>query len=435
LALVGAALTVPPMVGSAQALDTGTTFNWPRPWGTGVQRYRIVRHVEGAIDRTRPTAADPHPVILISSYLLDRSQSVDALIGACRREVSVRVILDEDIDNRNSKRLIGALNADNVAPADGDALPPEPRSGPCGRPLPGERSATHTKPLTDAQARASVALPTDAAATWGTDESYVKKCDGSCRGAGGNMHSKFFAFTSTGHVEDVVMVSSSNLNQGGAILGWNDLYTMVDRPVSYAAYLKIHRDMTEDTRAGDGKEEVVDGPFTSRFYPMYKASRRNDPELESLQRIRCRGAFGRTQVHVAMFGWRGVRGRYMADKLFSLSRQGCSVRIIFGAPSKKMASYLRTGARRVNVDLYNSRWDFNDDGVKEIRSHNKYVLVKGSYAGDRSSHLVMTGSANWVDGGLDRGDEVTLAIRSRDAHREYLTQWHLVRRHSVRVAR
>ncbi len=32
------------------------------------------------------------------------------------------------------------------------------------------------------------------------------------------------------------MVSSSNLNRGGALLGWNDMYVMKNRPKSYDGY-------------------------------------------------------------------------------------------------------------------------------------------------------------------------------------------------------
>ena len=61
--------------------------------------------------------------------------------------------------------------------------------------------------------------PTEDSITWGTDKSYAKKCDGSCRGGGGNMHSKFYAFSHTGTAHNVVIVSSSNLNFGGAHAG------------------------------------------------------------------------------------------------------------------------------------------------------------------------------------------------------------------------
>src|SRR3712207_3538265 len=218
-------LSITSLVASAAAYvpPGGGTFNTPRPWGNDKERYRIVRTIEKAFKKTRPTKDDPRPVILVSTYLLDRNQAVDALVDACRRGVAVRVILDEDIDNRNSRRLITVLNGDNVPDRNKDGVPDrKPRARKCNRPKRphGERAAVqHTDLLSLEAARRSVARPMRDSVTWGKDGSYVKVCRGSCRGAGGNMHSKFFAFSHTGQANSVVMVSSSNLNEGGALLG------------------------------------------------------------------------------------------------------------------------------------------------------------------------------------------------------------------------
>ncbi len=415
---------------AAYAPAGGGTFNVPRPWGSTAENWRIVRHVDRAIANTpQPSAENPAPTILISTYLLDSTPSVDALISACRRGVSVRVILDGDIDNWNSKRLIRVLNADNVPDTDRDGQPDSPASsGPCDSEAPG--TTTTSDSFTDAEAQASASEPTEHSVTWGADRSYVKKCDGSCRGAGGNMHSKFYAFSRTGVVSDVVMVSSSNLNRGGARNGWNDLYTMVGRPESYEVYRRIHREMTDDTTAGDGKVEAIDGPFTSRFFPMRDATRANDPTLADLNKIGCSSVWGRTKVNVSMFYWEGTRGNYLADKLLSLARQGCQVSLIYGAPSVQIATRLRDAARRNLISLYDSRWDFNGDGYNEVRTHAKYVLVKGQFGGDSSSWQVMTGSPNWVEGSLSRGDETTLNIALQSAYDQYLADWNEIRRHS-----
>lgn len=408
----------------------GGTFNVPRPWGNDAQKYRIVRTVEKAMSKVFVTRKNPEPTIHVSTYLLDRRQSVDEMVAACRRGVNVRVILDEDIVNRNSKRLIKVLSGDDIRKRKNGTYT-QPQTGPCGRPLPGKRVAPG--PLTDAETRARVAAPTEDSVTWGGDGSYVKRCAGSCRGAGGNMHSKFYLFSRTGSANNVVMVSSSNLNKGGALLGWNDLFVMKNRPVSWSRYVGIHRDMTEDNRAGDGKVEVKDGPYTSRFFPMRRASRANDPTLDDLNKIGCRSAYGRTQINVSMFFWKGSRGDYLADKLLNLARNGCRVSIIYGAPSVDIATRLRDAARRNLINLFDSRWDFNNDGYNEIRTHAKYVIVKGKFGRDRSHHIVMTGSQNWVSGSLSRGDETTLNIELRSAWSDYMRDWTAIRNHSRRL--
>ncbi|HZJ07480.1 MAG TPA: phospholipase D-like domain-containing protein [Nocardioidaceae bacterium] len=408
---------------SAYQPREGGTFNVPRPWGSDKAKYRIVRHVEKAIRKTRPTASDPNPIILISTYLLDRSQSVDALVGACRRGVSVRVIMDEDINNRNSKRIIKVLNGDNPR-ANGNI-----KTGPCGR----DKRAPGKQELTDAQAMESLREPDAASASWGGDRSYAKKCAGACRGAGGNMHSKFYGFSKSGKANNVVMVSSSNLNKGGALLGWNDLYTMRNRVKSFDEYRVIHREMTDDKKANDQLRQIKDGPYTSRFFPMRSTGKSSDPTLKDLNRIRCQSAYGRTQVHVSMFYWAKSRGEYLASKLLNLARSGCRVNIIYGAPSVKIATRLRDAARRNLINLYDSRWDHNNDGYNEVRTHTKYVLVKGAFGGDRSSHQVLTGTQNWVNGSLSRGDENSLNIALRSAYVDYIRNWADIRRHSRRL--
>lgn len=409
---------------SAYEPNGGGTFNVPRPWG-GASKYRIVEHVERAIRNTRPTVDDPNPVIMISSFLFDRRASADALIAACKRNVSVRVIMDADISTKPAEDVIKALNGDN--PVRSDGTPREPSTGRCGTPLPGSRTSD---PLTDSQALRSMAAPTDESATWGGDRSYAKKCEGSCRGRGGNMHSKFYAFSKTGTAKNVVMVSSSNLNYGGAALGWNDLYTIKNRPATFDAYRQIHKEMTEDTRADDHLRQYRDGPYTHRFFPMLRASKSNDPTLNDLNRIGCRSAFGRTEVRVSQFYWAKTRGIYLARKIVDLARQGCRVQVIHAAVGVDVIKILRDAARRHQITLYDSRWDFNRDGNKEIRTHSKYVLVKGTYAGDRTSHQVMTGTANWVDGSLSRGDENTLNIALASAYWDYVANWNNIRNHS-----
>jgi len=482
----------------------GGVFNTPKPWGGYLANYRIVRTVEKAMWQTRPTKRHRHPTMLVSTYLLDRSKSVDAMVAACRRGVSVRVLLDHDINNRNSRRLIRVLNADNVRDRNHDGKPDrKPRRGPCdsrirhpkkhehcethshrkgpthkhahgdrhrhrkagwhvhahpnggsgqgGGQCKGKRgrneaglkagaasrdkasSAKNSKPLSRAEARKSASRPTRLSVTWGKDRSYVKRCIGSCRGGGGNMHSKFFVFSRTGKARHVVMLSSSNLNRGGATLGWNDGFVMNNRPKLYDEFVTMHRKMTNDRRAGVNKVQVKDGPFLVRFFPMRNASKRNDPTLHDLNKIGCRSDLGRTQINVSMFYWKGRRGNYLATKLLDLARRGCKVSVIYGAPSLQMASRLRAAAARHAIRLYDSRWDHNQDGFNEVRTHAKYVLVKGKFGRDRDAWMVLTGSQNWVAGSLSRSDEVTLNINNRAAYNSYARNWNDVRRHSRRL--
>jgi hypothetical protein len=179
--------------------------------------------------------------------------------------------------------------------------------------------------------------------------------------------------------------------------------------------------------------EVIDGPFVSRFFPMKNASKDTDPTLRDLNKIRCKSALGPTRIHVSMFYWKGRRGNYLASRLLNLARAGCRVSMIYGAPSLEIAERLRNAADRRLINLWDSRWDRNDDGYSEVRTHAKYVLIRGNYRKDRKAHVVMTGSQNWVAGSLMRSDEVTLNVASRASHRDYLRNWMNVRKHSRRL--
>lgn len=423
---------------SAMGPRGGAVFNVPEPYGDDVANFRIVKKVEHAIRNTVRTRRHRHPVIHISTYLLDRPTTVKTLIAACRRGVQVRVILDEDIESRPSRKLITALNADNVSgPRD------DPRAGKCNRPLapthgglrvePRATEDTQLEVFTPREAYRSVEAPKRDSVTWGRDGSYVKRCNGSCRGKGGNMHSKFYLFSRTKSTHHMVMVSSSNLNRGGAELGWNDMYVVKGRRTLYRGFKAMHRLMTDDVRAGGDKVQVKSGPYIARFFPMRNASKATDPTLRDLKKIRCRSAFGRTRIHISMFYWKGKRGSYLLDKIADLARDGCQVRIVYGAPSRLLAERMRNLARRHVIDLWDSRWDYNDDGWSEVRTHAKYVLVKGTVGTDRRAYRVWTGSQNWVAGSLSRSDETTLNIGLRSAYRSYLNNWDAIRDHSRRL--
>ena len=100
-------LVAPPA--SAWEPRGGAVFNKPPPWGKDQEPYTIVKTVEEAIRNVpEATAGQPKPEILVTSYLLDRNASVNSMIAACRRGVSVRVILDKGIViDAYARRIVG----------------------------------------------------------------------------------------------------------------------------------------------------------------------------------------------------------------------------------------------------------------------------------------------------------------------------------------
>ena len=374
----------------------GAHFN--NPYGNYDARWRIVQQIDTAVKRARPRSR-----ILISTFLMDSKPSADALLAAHGRDVEVQIVMDgDDAYTNQARRLARRFNKDNINPDTG-----EPYLDAAGNPM-----------------------------KWGKDNSFVVFCEGSCRGGRHNNHAKFYVFTKTGTATDVVMVSSSNLNKGGAVKGWNDLYVAKFKAQMVRQYAGIHAEMAQDTPAdGDRYRQLTSGIFTSRFYPKPSGS---DPVMDDLSKVRCKGADGgagrngRTAVNVSMFAWNHDRGMTIAKRLIQLDGYGCDVSVIYGAPSAKVRDVLRASARRGGVKLWDSRYDRDGDGIFDVRVHHKYMLINGRYGTDRSSWRVHTGSQNWGQGTLRGGDENTLNIVSRAAYRQYMGNWNYVARYGAR---
>lgn len=427
-----------PLPASGYEPSGGATFNVPEPWGGEAANTRIVRKVEEAFRHVRRTPRDPHPVILLTGYLFDRKKSAEALVNACRRGVSVRVIVDRDVASRPFRRLVTVLNADNVRDRNRDGVADsDPRAGRCNRPLPADHGGLRQKhgiPLmTSREVTASLREPDGRSVTWGKDGSYIMKCSGSCRGADkANMHSKIYAMSNSGTANNVVMMSSSNLNAGGANAGWNDLVVMKNRPKTFEFLVRIHRLMTAQKRAGRQLVQLIDGPYTTRIFPMIGVGKARDPLMQDLRKIRCSSALGRTTLHIQQFWWNGHRGNYIWDKIRSLARSGCKVKIIVGAVDRRLIDRMRAARSAGLIELWDSRIDTNDDGYVNTRTHMKTIAVRGTYGDNRRYHGVWTGTANWSTGSLTRGDENTVNVRSASLWRRYVRYWATVRNHSHR---
>ena len=365
----------------------GASFNNPN--GNHDARWRIIDNIDRAVSHAKPGSK-----VLVSTYLMDSKASADALIAAHDRGVAIQMVMDgNDADTGQGLRLARALNRDNIK----------------GAPTP---------------------------VRWGLDNSFVVFCKGSCRGGEHNNHSKFYVFTHTGTASNVVMVSSSNLNKGGAARGWNDMYTAKENPRLVDHYSGIHAEMAQDTPAdGDRYRQYVDGHFVSRFYPKPSGT---DPVMDDLSKVHCKGADGgsghngRTAINIAMFAWNSDRGTAIAKRLVALDKLGCDVAIIYGAPSSGVRDILARSARNGGVKLWDSRVDRDGDGIFDVRVHHKFMLINGHYGADTSAWRVHAGSQNWGRGTLRGGDENTLNIVSRTAYRQYLDHWDVVRTHGAR---
>ncbi|MDR8412375.1 phospholipase D family protein [Nonomuraea sp. 3-1Str] len=61
------------------------------------------------------------------------------------------------------------------------------------------------------------------------------------------------------------------------------------------------------------------------------------------------------------------------------------------------------------------------------RVHSKYLLVEGSFDGDRDARWVFTGSHNYNETSLRRNDETLLRLNDRRVYRQYVDNFKRMR--------
>ena len=351
----------------------GALFN--NPFGSGSVKHRISKRIEDAINAT-PTGE----TIRLAMYSFSRPKSLKAVLAAHSRGVNMQVVLnDHDVTSQivRLKQVLGT------------------------------------------NARKS---------------SFVTVCVDGCRmGARGNQHMKFVAFSKTGGVPNVLMVTSGNLTGAGGAWQWNDMLTITGRPTLYRNFTEVYDELAQDRRVAKPYRYVSDGPYTAEFFPAAN-TKSNDPIWRELSRVKCRGASGgtgvsgRTVVQSTAWTWRGSRGMYLAKRLRQLDNQGCIVQVVVGAPSPTVLRELRRMGPYGGVQVRDSRKDYKEKGYGgepsfTKGSHMKYLLVNGVHGSNTRYKNVVTGSLNWTNGAVASGDEVVVTHTSAATHSSYVANF------------
>jgi phosphatidylserine/phosphatidylglycerophosphate/cardiolipin synthase-like enzyme len=339
--------------------DPGAHFN--NPWGKTSSKERLVKTFIAAVNH-----AHKGSTIKVAAYSNDRKDIADALIYAHKRGVHVQMLLNDNWTSYQTKRIQRKLGSDV------------------------------------------------------TKSSFLRICKRSCRGKRGNLHSKFYLFSRTGTTTYTTMMGSANLTGNGVKIQWNDMYTTNANKPMYDAYARIFGQMKRDrAMTHPYRTTTVRGAYGMNFYPKYDTTASNDPIMWRLNKVRCKGATGptgvgdKTLIRISMYGWNGVRGRYLADKVAQLSKRGCDVRVIHSDGGGYVVGKLRANGVKVRTASY----DRNDNGTVDMYTHEKYMILSGNLGGKAGWH-VWTGSQNWSDVALN-GDEVTMHIPRRGAYYEY----------------
>ncbi len=360
--LTTAVVLVATFAGAASAYtpEPGPLFNNPR--GNLEAKNRLLTKIVRTINST-----PPHSVIRIAAYSNDRRDVVDALIAAHKRGVDVQMVLNDNWTSGQTNRLARVIGRD-----------------------PNRRS-------------------------------FLSICAGSCRGGYGNQHMKFYLFTKAGSAKNVVMQGSVNTTGYGARTQWNDLFTTTGKKKLLDLYTKIFEQLVRDRRVSTPFVHKTVGRYEVEFNPHPHTTPDTDPVMRRLNGIRCTatngtGRNGHTVIRIAMYGWRAERGMYLADKVASLDKKGCDVRVIASAPGHQVVGKLKRGGvliKSADLDLDNNENTGFGDTAYEVFTHQKYMAVSGSYRG-AMGYDVWDGSENWSGMGLIN-DEVTLRIPNKGA--------------------
>lgn len=383
LILVTAGLMLPTSTTPASAAPDnftpkpGPTFN--SPVGNRVQQRKIFRRIMRSIN-----SVPKNGEIDIFSWNFLTSEGANALLRAQRRGIRVRLIMDdrnvEVLDNPPFKRVRRGLRNWNQNH-------PQKRN------------------------------------------SWARLCKGTCRSKGGSAHSKFFLFSQVGRSKRVVMQGSANFTVASTTNQWNDMYTHTRNRQAWKFYTRIFNQAAKDKPVYPAYADKRTDNFRLIAFPI-RGKKAIDPVMQMLNRVRCRGATntanGRTKVQIAPDVIRQTRGMRLAKKLRRLWDSGCNLRIGYTVVGIAIGRMLRQNYGRGPVPMKHLTQDFNGDGEFDNYFHLKSMTIRGRYFGDRSSHALLNGSANWS--GLAKVSDENVGIyRARNRvmrYEKHLDYWY-----------
>ena len=365
---------------SAKVTETAT-FNDPL---VASKQYAISKHIRKLIDKTPgKTKKTAGAVIRVAMYVYSNTEqaTVDALIKAAKRGVTVRLLLDSN----NTLEPGWTQYADYF------------------RGL--ERK-----------------YPTFAVSFCPIGRGCIGDADPES-----NNHNKFFLFSRTNGSNRVVVQSSANLNKTSSVSQWNNAVTLVNTGL-YNDYVSYFTDLWNQQPSSDYARLASSGKAKVWHFPMATG----DPVAETLNTdVACTGntkvgSKGRTVIRVAMKDFYRLE---VAEALWTLADRGCLVDVIYDEPAD-VAPYLDqsdavvaaltrpltgTGGK-VRLFLAGDR---TAEQPKRRLVHSKYLLIEGKFAGHKNSKVVFTGSHNFSYGSLRHNDETLLRVSSAKIHDQY----------------
>ncbi|GEB12670.1 hypothetical protein GUY44_15590 [Pimelobacter simplex] len=339
--------------------NPGLRFNEPYSRG-GKKATNIRRHILRSIDSTRKG-----DVIQMAAWNIRGRSWMNALIRAHKRGVAVQVIMDKVNWSREH---------------------PNPEAAAVAKVLKGKEN----RPV----------------------QSWLRTCAGSCRGARGIPHSKFYLFSRVEDRKYVTMFGSNNATDVAANDQWNDLYTWVNNKTIYDTFVNVFNQMKLDKNQGSkGYVAAKFSPTQSVFFYPYKGAvptKVGDPDMARLNQIKCTGATGgagyngRTKIRIMQTAIHGDRGIRLAQKLVQLKKAGCDIRIVYALMGNNVHQLLTAN----KVQKLQLAYDRDRNGVYDIYLHLKSLAISGNYQGVTNARVTYNGSANWSSVPLASDDVV-----------------------------
>jgi phosphatidylserine/phosphatidylglycerophosphate/cardiolipin synthase-like enzyme len=245
--------------------------------------------------------------------------------------------------------------------------------------------------------------------------SWIRTCQGSCRGKTGIVHSKFFLFSEVGRARNIVMSASANLTEVAANRQWNDLTTLVNDKEAYKNFLQVFNQASLDRFVRPTFRAFREENLRGWFYPRLG---RSDQILDLLDPVVCRGAAkgvgigGKTQIRIAQAVFNGKRGLAIAKRLRELWNRGCNIRIVFTVMANQSRDVLGPIPKSHIVQ------DFDGDGLYDRYLHMKAIAISGHYGDKSDGRIVLNGSANWSGMSL-KSDEQGLIMTTPTIVKQY----------------
>lgn len=265
--------------------------------------------------------------------------------------------------------------------------------------------------------------------------------EGSCRGAGDILHTKFITFSTSGAAHHVVMFGSLNMKANGSINQYNDLYVKNDATGLYGFYYDLFNSMRNDRPVAHPYMSRSLGPkWHAWAYPFY-GQVTSEPIYQALQQVRCTGATntwnGHTKIRVNMHAWDSDRGKIIAKKLVQLKGQGCDIKAQYGMAGRGVRQILARSTKHGRIAVRSNGYDTDgragpDGQYIDLYSHQKLLMIKGRQGNARSLERVYTGSSNWQASGKF-GDELIVRITSASNFNQYERNWNWIWNNKTRA--